>query len=198
MYMLMDRAVTPSCTCAAPLDLHFGLRSSSSRSNPGGVRLDEASDGVRKAVHALIKATCSPYGYEKVNGACLTNGFLGHLVNGRKVLNEDSFNFRLFGQPSTSAPWGYTFFGHHLCFNVFVCERDLVIGPTFFGAEPDFIDEGEHKGLRLFHTEEVEGLLLMQSLAPEIQKKAQVFESMQGDELPEDRCVGTRPVMVRR
>ena len=155
--------------------------------NPGGLRLDECPEPVQEAVHELLKASFSEAGYAKVLGCCLTNGFLGHLVNGPKVLNVHSYNFRLFGTPSLSQPWGYTFFGHHLCLAVAICGRRMVIGPTFLGAEPDRIDEGPHKGLRLFQTEELVALKLMQSLSPELQAKATLSKGMDGDSLPADR-----------
>lgn len=103
------------------------------------------------------------------------------------MLNEYSYNFRLFGQPSLDQPWGYTFFGHHLCLAVAILGKRMVIGPTFLGAEPDRIDEGPHKGLRLFQTEELVGLKLMQSLSPELQAKATLSKGMDGDSLPADR-----------
>ena len=134
-----------------------------------------------------MKASFSSYGYEKALGCCLTNGFLGHLVNGRKVLNEHSYNFRLFGQPDLEKPWGYTFFGHHLCLAVVLKGRRMVIGPTFMGAEPDWIDEGPHAGLRLFKTEELLSLKLMQSLSPELQEKATLSKGMDGNSLPPNR-----------
>ena len=156
-------------------------------SGPGGLRLDECTTEVQSAVHKLMKASSSPEGYEKILGCCLTNDFLGHLVNGKKVLNEHSYNFRLFGTPSLTEPWGYTFFGHHLCLAVVVQGKRMVIGPTFMGAEPDRIDEGPHNGLRLFKTEELESLNLMQSLSPELQKKATLSVGMDGASLPPDR-----------
>jgi hypothetical protein len=155
--------------------------------NPGGLRLDECSKAVQVAVHELLKASFSEAGYKKVLGCCLTNGFLGHLVNGPKVLNEHSYNLRLFGQPSLDQPWGYTFFGHHLCLAVAILGKWMVIGPTFLGAEPDRIDEGPHKGLRLFQTEELVALKLMQSLSPELQARATLSKGMDGDSLPADR-----------
>jgi hypothetical protein len=134
-----------------------------------------------------LKASFSPGGYEKVLGCCLTNGFLGHLVNGPKVLNEHSYNFRPFSTPSATTPWGYTFFGHHLCLAVVFVGKRMVIGPTFMGAEPDRIDEGPHAGLRLFREEELLGLRLMQSLPAGLQEKATLSKSVDGTGLPEDR-----------
>jgi Protein of unknown function (DUF3500) len=63
----------------------------------------------------------------------------------------------------------------------------MVIGPTFMGAEPDRIDEGPHKGLRLFQTEELESLKLMQGLPKELQEKATLCKGMDGESLPADR-----------
>ncbi|KAH8684526.1 hypothetical protein BGZ60DRAFT_366675 [Tricladium varicosporioides] len=155
--------------------------------NPGGLRLDEHTPEIQTAIHAILKASSSKQGYEKILGCCLTNDFLGHLVNGKKVLNEHSYNFRLFGTPSLTKPWGYTFFGHHLCLAVVFLGKKMVIGPTFMGAEPDRIDEGPHAGLRLFRTEELESLKLMQGLPKELQEKATLSKGMDGKSLPADR-----------
>jgi hypothetical protein len=89
--------------------------------------------------------------------------------------------------PSTSTPWGYTFFGHHLCLAVVFLGKRMVIGPTFMGAEPDRIDEGPHAGLRLFRAEEMESLQLMQSLPKELQDKATLSKGMDGKSLAADR-----------
>ena len=63
----------------------------------------------------------------------------------------------------------------------------MVIGPTFLGAEPDRIDEGPHTGLRLFRTEELEGLKLMQGLPSNLQQKATLSKGMDGNSLAADR-----------
>jgi hypothetical protein len=134
-----------------------------------------------------MKASFSLTGYAKILGCCLTNDFLGDLVDGKNVLNKHSYNFRLFGQPDLELPWAYTFFGHHLCIAVLVQGKRMVIGPTFLGAEPDHIDVGPHAGLRLFNKEEFLSLELMQILPPELQKMATLSKSMDGKSLPADR-----------
>ena len=155
----------------------------------GGLRLDEVSAKTQDLVHGVLKASLSSSGYAKAAGCTYTNAFLGELVNGRKVLNEHSYNFRLFSSapgPSTTEPWGWSFFGHHLCLNVVFVGRRMVIGPTFMGAEPDRIDVGPHAGLRLFTQEEIRGLNLMRDLGVENQKTAQLNEDMV-EGLAEDR-----------
>lgn len=155
--------------------------------------MDETSQGTRDLVLAVLKASLSKEGYAKAIGCTLTNHFLGELVGGTSVLNKDSYNFRLFlpsatKRPSLTEPWGWTFFGHHLCLAVTFVGRRMVIGPTFMGAEPDRIDVGPHAGLRLFSQEEIRGLNLMRSLSEENQRRAQISEGMTTAEgLPEDR-----------
>jgi hypothetical protein len=109
----------------------FWLRSNPELyANPGGLRLDECDEDVREAVHGLLKASFSEAGYKKMLWCCLTNGGLGYLVNGPRMLNEHSYKFRLFGQPSVDKPLGYTFFGHHLRLAVAMYGKRMAIRPT--------------------------------------------------------------------
>jgi hypothetical protein len=101
-------------------------------------------------------------------------------------------------------PWGWSFFGHHLCLNVVFVGKRMIVGPTFMGAEPDRIDTGPHAGTRLFTQEEIRGLDLMRGLSEENKERAQVNVDMK-EGLGEDRwnpfderCVGGRPSDVCR
>ncbi|KAH8691273.1 hypothetical protein BGW36DRAFT_304887 [Talaromyces proteolyticus] len=149
-----------------------------------GVRLDEVNQEVFSAVRQLMKSTLSAEGYEKACTAMRINGFLGRLVNGSKVLNENSYNILLFGQPSTVDPWGWSIYGHHLCLNVFLHKRQIIISPTFTGAEPTTIDSGPFQGSRLFEPEEQLGLRFMQRLPSQLQVKAQIYKEMHDPAMP--------------
>jgi len=155
--------------------------------NPGGLRLEKCTPIIQDAVHTLLAAPKSKAGYEKIRGCCLTNDFLGHLVNGKVVCDYYSYNFRLFGEPSLTRPWGFTFFGNHLCLCVVLVGKRMIIGPTFAGVEPDWIDEGPHKGLRLPVTEEHVALQLMKNLSPDLVAKTTLSTSVKGEDLPEGR-----------
>lgn len=152
-----------------------------------GLRLDELSDELRNAIMAVLRATLSPEGYEKAVGAMRINGFLGELVKSPAVVNEFSYNFVLFGEPSVDAPWGFSFYGHHLCLSIFLYKTQVVMSPWFTGAEPNLIDEGPLKGTRILETEEILGLKLMQSLSPELQAKAQIYKEMKDPAMPNGR-----------
>jgi Protein of unknown function (DUF3500) len=157
--------------------------------NEGGLRLDECSKTIQSAVHELLRSSLSASGYYKLLGCCQINDFLGGLIDGKRVFNLHSYNFRLFGVPDLIKPWAFTFFGHHLCIVVLVQGKRMVIGPAFMGAEPDYIDEGPHTGLRLFETEETVSLDLMRSLSPELRRGATLWDSVLPSELPQERWV---------
>lgn len=115
------------------------------------------------------------------------NHFLGELVSSPRVLNESSYNFVLFGVPSTTRPWGWSFYGHHLCLNIFLYKNQIVASPWFTGAEPNEIDSGPYSGTRILHVEEELGLKLMQSLPGYIQSKAQSYALMKDPAMPPGR-----------
>jgi len=152
-----------------------------------GIRLDELSEETRTKVMTVLKLTLSPEGYEKAVGAMRINGFLGELVKSQAVVNEFSYNFVLFGEPSATAPWGFSFYGHHLCLSIFFYRTQIVVSPWFTGAEPNLIDDGPYKGTRILEAEERLGLQLMRSLSPEQRSKAQVYKLMKDPEMPHGR-----------
>ena len=152
-----------------------------------GLRLDELRAPLREAILAVLRASMSPKGFAKARGAMRTNGFLGELVNAPRVMNEYSYNFSLFGEPSTTQPWGWSLFGHHLCLNCFVLKNQMVLSPDFIGAEPNCIDCGPYAGLELFQDEERIGLELMHALPQPLQRHARVYELMHDPAMPEGR-----------
>jgi hypothetical protein len=145
---------------------------------PYGLRLEDVSSDVALQILDVMKATFSPEGYDKAISAMRINHFLGELCEVPRVMNKYSYNFLLFGIPSVSKPWGYSLYGHHLCLNVFLQGRQIVISPTFTGAEPNIIDDGEFSGTEILHTEGNLGLQLMQDLPEPQRQRAQIFKEM--------------------
>jgi hypothetical protein len=157
--------------------------------NPFGLRLEEARPVVVEGILALLKASMGPQGFEKARNCMRANHFLGELVNAPRVMNELSYNFYLYGEPSLSEPWGWGFFGHHLCLNCLVVGKQMVISPTFQGAEPNAIDAGPWAGIEMFKGEERKGLELMRSLPTEIRAAANIYKGIEDPNLPPGRCV---------
>lgn len=152
-----------------------------------GLRLDEVAPPVRDAVLRVLAASLSAKGYGASRAVMRLNQFLGDLVGGPAVLGEWAYTFVLFGAPSLEEPWGWQLFGHHLSLNCLVIGRQMVLTPTFMGAEPAYCDTGPFAGTVLFEDEERKGLALMRGLSAEQQRAALVSTSMTGTDHPPGR-----------
>ncbi|MBL12314.1 MAG: hypothetical protein CMM51_01895 [Rhodospirillaceae bacterium] len=152
-----------------------------------GLRLENLDTSVRDSVLNVIRSSLSERGYSKTRDIMKLNEFLGQLVGGEGVLGEWSYIFCLFGKPSLRSPWGWQLFGHHLALNCVFIEGQVIISPTFMGAEPNFADKGKYNGLRVFRDEERKGLDLMGSFSADQKTAALIANSMVGGDLPEGR-----------
>lgn len=139
------------------------------------------------AILRVIQCSVSPEGYTKITNARRVNQFLGSLCNAPGVMNEYSYNFQVFGEPSDHTQWGWSLFGHHLCIATFIDRKQIHIGPVFIGAEPNEIDEGPYAGVTMMKEEEALGLSLMQSLSEEQRQHAQVYKEMHDKAMPPGR-----------
>ena len=152
-----------------------------------GLRMDEVEPQVREATLALLQASLSAKGFQRVRDLMRVNHFLGELVGAPRVLNEYSYNLNLFGTPSLTEPWGWNFYGHHVCLNCRFIGGQMVVTPMFLGAEPNCIDTGPFAGLTIFEQEERLGLELMRALPPALQAQAQLYQKKRDPAMPPGR-----------
>jgi len=152
-----------------------------------GLRLDEQEPQTRDDILAVLRASLSPQGFQRARQLMQINHFLGELVNAPRVMNEYSYNFNLFGTPSATEPWGWNFYGHHLCLNCRFIGNQMVVTPVFMGAEPHAIDVGPLAGMPVFDLEERAGLELMQSLPLNLQQQAQLYALKRDPAMPPGR-----------
>jgi hypothetical protein len=152
-----------------------------------GLRMDEVSPELRAPMLDLLRASLSAAGFERVRNLMRINHFLGELVNAPRVMNEYSYNLNLFGAPSASEPWGFNFYGHHVCVNLLFRQGQMVATPVFFGAEPHHIDAGPFAGVREFEAEERLALELMHGLPDALRREAQLYAHKRDPAMPPGR-----------
>jgi hypothetical protein len=155
--------------------------------NSHGLRLEYASPRAREAVLNLMQASLGYDGYVKTNRCRSANLYLGELYDLRNILNDWSYHFLLYGTPSPTEPWGWSLYGHHLALNCFLLDGQIVISPTFMGAEVADINRGPHDHFRLFEKEENGGLDLIRSLSPAMREQAIIYRRMKDPAMPEGR-----------
>ncbi|MGO1543415.1 MAG: DUF3500 domain-containing protein [Gulosibacter sp.] len=149
-----------------------------------GLRMEELTDAQVARIHDLMRASLSAEGYERVREAMALNGFLGELTQLPQLMNDESYWFAIYGEPSTSKPWGWQLFGHHVALNfVFVGGRE-VCAPVFLGAEPA-LSEDAHPPI--FEQRERLALGLASSFTDAQRERAVVYESVLDEAMPDDR-----------
>jgi uncharacterized protein DUF3500 len=129
-----------------------------------GVCLDDCTEEQRSRALDLLRATCSGRGFALARDIMRLNDALGELSGRPLEFREWYYWLSVFGQPSATEPWGWQLDGHHLNVNCFVLGDQVVMTPSFFGAEPTAVDTGKHAGTRVFADEERLGLEFARSL----------------------------------
>lgn len=137
-----------------------------------GISIKEMDMHKRKLANSLLKKSLSLKGYELTKNIMKTDQTLKELNNNDPFLDEELYYFTFMGTPSKNEPWGWQLDGHHLVINYFVLGNQIVMTPTFMGAEPVITTSGKYKGNTLFQDEQNLGLKFIQSLSKEEQEKA--------------------------
>jgi len=129
-----------------------------------GVSLKEMSEAQREAAMMLVRTSLSAKGLELVLAIMKTDQTLSEINNDIVRYDSELYFFTVMGQPSSSEPWGWQLDGHHLVINYFVLGDQVVMTPTFLGAEPAVAMTGRYAGNVVLQEEQDGGLAFMQSL----------------------------------
>lgn len=129
-----------------------------------GISLKEMTADQRSAAFGLMRASLSARGFELTEAIRKTDQTLRELNDNAPWFDEELYYFTLMGEPSTTQPWGWQIDGHHLVINYFVLGDQVVMTPTFLGAEPAVAKTGKYAGNSVLQEEQDRGLALMQSL----------------------------------
>ncbi|HWC29837.1 MAG TPA: DUF3500 domain-containing protein [Dehalococcoidia bacterium] len=170
-----------------PLESDEWRRWSNAIEAPHGASLLTMTDAQRAAALSILEATLSRTGFQSARTVMKLNHSLGELVGNTDLLGEWNYSMHIYGTPSDTQPWGWQIHGHHLIVSCLVIGNQIVLTPTFMGAEPRVVDFGKHAGLTVLEDEQTAGLALINGLTPTQQEKAILFRSIQRADLPPDR-----------
>jgi hypothetical protein len=143
-----------------------------------GVPVEAMTTRQRGRLEQLIEASLSAAGAAAVRDIRTTNQLAAELTGLFMDLGQDQYWLSIFGTPSDDEPWGWQLDGHHVNINYAVLGDQVVMTPTFLGAEPTTVRTGPLGGIRLFGAEEADGLRLMQSLSPSQRRQATLAENL--------------------
>jgi hypothetical protein len=138
-----------------------------------GVKLGDLTAAQREKLLAVLAATFSPKGYQKiveiVNGDEVLKDSPGNPPN--LLFGSEEFYISFLGTPSPTAPWMLQFGGHHLAVNVTIAGERGVLTPSLTAAQPaTYTLNG--KTVRPLGAENDLAFALVNELNPEQQKVA--------------------------
>jgi hypothetical protein len=142
-----------------------------------GVKLGALTSAQQDAALALVAATLSPAGYQKVidivNADELLEKTAGPLRPSTSAVKfgRAEYYVAILGAPSATDPWMLQFGGHHLAINVTIGGANNVLTPSHTGAQPTtFTLEG--RTVRPLGDELDKAFAVFETLSPAQQKEA--------------------------
>jgi hypothetical protein len=147
-----------------------------------GTPLFEMSDLQRDHAFALLRESLSGRGFEEAIDIMHLNETVQEMTGRLDEYGEDLYWLSIMGTPSESEPWGWQWDGHHLIINYFVLGDQVVVTPTFLGAEPVHARTGKYAGLRVFKADEDRGLALIRALSGAQRAKTIIAPETSGED----------------
>jgi Protein of unknown function (DUF3500) len=147
-----------------------------------GTPLFEMSDLQRDHAFGLLRESLSERGFEEAIDIMHLNETVQEMTDRLDEYGEDLYWLSIMGTPSETEPWGWQWDGHHLIINYFVLGDQVVVTPTFLGAEPVHAKTGKYAGLRVFKDDEDRGLSLIRALSAAQRAKTIIAAQTAGED----------------
>lgn len=119
-----------------------------------GLALAEMNDSQKNAAVTLANAVFSETGALKAAQIIALESILAELENAPDFRDPEQYSVSVFGSPGAETGWGFRFEGHHLSSNITIVGDDVSLTPSFMGANPAEVQNGEMKGQRVLANEE--------------------------------------------
>jgi len=179
-----------------------------------GLRVRDLTNDQRRALHALLRASLSSQGYEKLTGVMRLDS-----IHGARSLAEleqhgpaaddrpfaqreaesfgtGSYTVAIFGNPRRDENWGWLIQGHHMGASFTVAGENAGFTPLFLGATPLVLEDGVLAGWSALSHEVTRGAELMAALTPAQRRQALEAGEVPGDALYSVGHKGKLPAMT--
>lgn len=148
-----------------------------------GLSFKQMTEQQQELAHALLKTALSARGYVAATTIIDLENVLREMENAEHR-DPTRYFVSIFSEPKAEGTWGWRFEGHHLSLNFTLVEgKAVATSPSFLGANPAEVRQGEKKGLRALGAEEDLGRQFVNALSDEQKKKAIISEEAPPDVL---------------
>jgi hypothetical protein len=124
--------------------------------NRHGLPLRDMNDNQRDLALGLMAAGLTESGTAQAKATMQHEIILGEIEKNQGKSDSsfrrdpDLYYWRIFGDPRSDEPWGWSVEGHHVSIHYSIWKDKVIsVTPFFFGSNPAEVKEGPHKGLRL-------------------------------------------------
>jgi Protein of unknown function (DUF3500) len=148
----------------------------------GGITLKALDESQRELARALLMTGLSQRGFMTYSDIVTLERILNALGQEQFARDPEEHYLAVFGNPEAGGTWSFRFEGHHISLHFTVVAGNITVStPTFFGANPAVVQEGEHQGLRALGSQEDAGRALMSALSAPQQQQALISEAAPRD-----------------
>ncbi|MGB6221400.1 DUF3500 domain-containing protein [Haloferula sp.] len=119
-----------------------------------GLALKDMNESQKNAGVGLVTATLSEKASYKAAQIILLESVLAGIENDPERRDPEKYYAAVFGEPGDPDGWGFRFEGHHLSLNITIVGEKVSVTPSFMGANPAKVADGEMKDLRVLGSEE--------------------------------------------
>lgn len=149
-----------------------------------GLAINQISGEKKTLAQALLSSGLSSKGYLQASTIMTLEKILQDMEGpGRRFPRDpELYQVCIFGHPSDTGTWAWSFEGHHLSVNFTIVKgREISATPHFMGTNPAHVKEGPRKGLQVLGNEENQARALLKSLRPAQFKKAMISDKAPSD-----------------
>jgi hypothetical protein len=139
-----------------------------------GLRWGDVTDAQRTAWLAIMKASLSTEGYDRVLAEQAADDANAKLTGQSDLFGAQYYYIALIGNPSDTGPWMWQFGGHHLAVNATIAGGHVSATPTFLGDQPASYTDASGATVRPLGDIQDEAFALVGSLS-DTQKQAAVL-----------------------
>ena len=146
-----------------------------------GVVFRDLNDAQKKLGMALLRTGTGDSGFRKIEASIAREPVLSALQQtpqAQALRHPDLFYITIFGTPSATAPWGWTFEGHHLSTHFTVRGNQVWTAPIFIGSQPNDLPAAKLTGAALAAAEKIPAAMAGRILGPEEDKARALLESL--------------------
>jgi len=142
-----------------------------------GLKLGDMTPGQQEKALALVVATLSPAGYEKVMNIVAADETLERTTAPTRAaatrvrFGRAEYYVAILGEPSETKLWMIQFGGHHLAINITIAGPQNALTPSHTGAQPSMYSLNG-QAIRPLGKENDKAFALMNALSPAQQKQA--------------------------